>query len=85
MNIIIIKFGTELKPTQNSYKSKLYSGDQWVFELEIDGLVGSNFWVCKSVFGFDFGGCMLISRFWLVYGYLKKKVLERQRKEKKRK
>ena len=38
-------------------------GDQWVFELEISGLVGSNFWVCKSIFGFDFGWCMLISGF----------------------
>ena len=74
----------ELKPTKNSCKSKHYSGDQWVFELEIDGLVGSNFWVCKSVFGFDFGGCMLISRFWLVYGYLKKKKYQKD-KEKKRK
>ena len=23
-------------------------GDQWMFELEINGFVGSNFWVCRS-------------------------------------
>ena len=40
MNIIIIKFGTELKPTQNSCKSQLYNLNgsnyaQWVQAIEV--------------------------------------------------
>ena len=67
--------------------------------VEISGFVGSNFWVCKSVFGFDFwvqfwlvyvdfwvlnfGGCMLIFGFWLVYGYKESTRKTKKRKENK--
>ena len=58
-------------------------GDQWVFKVEISGFVGSNLWVCKSVSGFDFGWCMLISGFWLVYGYKESTGNTTKRKENK--